>query len=118
MCCSIHSVEISHYTVIDPLKAFEIAKEIILENSNNGIIIRGIKNYEVNHTDHVYRYVSLPKYKGKLEKEEYQPGINVFWTIPSHTGRFKTAIENVKKLIINNSLVEGVISESKSVPKQ
>lgn len=105
MCNSIHSVEISHYTIIDPLKAFEIAKEIIQEKN----IIRGIKNYEINHTEHIYRYVSLPKYKGKLEKEEYQPGIYVYWTIPSHISRFKS-------YFTNNSLEEGVILESKLVP--
>jgi hypothetical protein len=110
MCYSIYSIEISHYVIIDPIKAFELAKELIQENSLNGAFPRGIKNYEINHTEHIYRYVSLPKYKGKLEKEEFQPGINVYWTVPSHISRFKS-------YITNNSLEEGVILESKLVPR-
>jgi len=113
MCCSIHSVEISQYTIIDPLDAFKLAKNIIQENSNSGIK-RGVRTYEVNHTKNIYRYVSLPNYRGKLEKEEYEPGINVFWTVP--TCFFIKAKQ--KPSIINNSSGEEEVLESKSVLKQ
>lgn len=80
MTIKIYSIEISQNIIIDPLVAFETAKDII-EDQELGNAKPGIRSWEVNHSKQKYIYITTEKdyskYKGKIIKEELQPGITV-----------------------------------------